>query len=101
MSSNDKPAPSFTIRDILEEMVDLDQDVDLGEKLTTREFMKILKLGSPGATRNRIRPLVMNKVLIPVQKEVTNMAGIDTRVAAYAANPTADWKDVERALGLI
>ena len=101
MSMSSIPKPDFTMSDLLREMAGIDQDVDLGEKLTTREFMEALGKKSMSTARRNIRPLVMKKILIPVSKTVTNMAGVETTVPAYTTHPSATWEDVERVLGLV
>jgi len=97
--SSDKPEPNFTMKDLLNEIADLDQDVDLGEKLTTRNFKEVLGLGSMSATRRRIRPLVEAGVLIPVRVKRKNMAGVESHVPAYAVSPTTTWDNLEKVLG--
>lgn len=96
--SLDKPTPNFNMRDLLNEIAEIDQDVNLGEKLTTRDFKSILGLGSMSATRKRIRPLVQAGVLIPIKVTRKNMAGVDSHIPAYAVSPTATWEDVEKLL---
>lgn len=101
MSSNEKPVPNFTMKDVLKEIGEIDQDVDLGETLTTREFKKILGLGSMKSTRRRIRPLVESGVLLVTRVTRPNMAGFRSRVPAYAISPDATLDDLERALGAV
>lgn len=96
--SSDKPSPNFDMRDLLNEIAEIDQDIDLGEKLTTREFKSILNLGSMSATRRRIRPLVKSGILIPIRVKRKNMAGVDSMVPAYAVNPSASWNEVENLM---
>lgn len=100
MSSNEKPTPNFTMSDLIREIAGIDQDIPLEDKVTTREFMALLGLGSMQATRMRIRPLVMAKppVLLPVRASRPTMAGTTTSVPAYAANPGVSWDYVMEVL---
>jgi len=92
------PKPDFTMRELLEEMAGIDQDIDLGESLTTREFMGLLGLGSMKTTRKRIRPLVESGILVVTRVQRKNMAGFDSSVPAYAVDPTATWEEAEELL---
>jgi hypothetical protein len=84
--------------DLLREIAGVDQDITLGERLTTREIMDALGLGSMQAARRRIRPLVLGGVLTAGRKRVKSIAGVETSVPAYFVNPSADW---EEALDLL
>jgi hypothetical protein len=86
--------------ELIKEMAGIDQDIDLGDKVTTREFMAALGLGSMQATRARLRPLAMcdPPVLLPVRAPRKSMAGVLTNVPAYAVSPTVSWEDVLRIL---
>lgn len=99
MSSSDMPEPQFTMNELLEEIAGLDQDVDLGEALTTREMMPLFGVRSQKSVRLRIRPLVYAGVLVVTSKTIKNMAGHLVPVTAYAVNPTATWEDLKGAIG--
>lgn len=88
------PEPGFTMKELLQEIADIDVYVDLGERLTTRDFMRILGLGSMKTTRRRIKPLVDKGVLVATRISIKNMAGFNSTVPAYAINPEATWEDV-------
>ena len=96
--SSTKPKPDFTMRELFHEIAGMDQNVDLGEKLTTRDMMPIFDVCSMKAVRERIRPLVRAGVLIPTRVKRENMIGVVGPRPAYAVNPTATWDDVWEAL---
>lgn len=94
-----QPEPDFTMAELLEEILGASMNnVDLGEKLTTREIKNLLGLGSMKTTRNRIRPLVEAEVLIATRVTRPNIAGFNSTVPAYAVNPAATWEQVEDTL---
>lgn len=86
--------PDFTMRELFKEIAGMDQDVDLGETLTTREMMPLFDVQSLKSVRARIRPLVTAGILVCTRKKVKNMAGVTAPVPAYAVNPTKSWGDV-------
>lgn len=98
MSSNDAPAPGFTMRELLEEIAGTPPAIDLGEELTTREMMPLFNVRTQASVRSRIRPLVEAGVLLAVRVQRENMVGFRSAVPAYAVNPTKTWDDVLSAL---
>lgn len=92
------PKPDFTMRQLLEEIADIDQDLELGERLTTREIREVLGYRSMSTIRRKIRPLVESGVLIAVKVQRPNMSGGKSSVPAYVVNPNAEWSSAIEAL---